>query len=48
MVASQVLLIFGQSDYDRVMRLIEQVNSELCVCSRLYVVESLSPWGVIF
>lgn len=48
MVASQVLQIFGQSDYDSVMHLIEKVNGELCVCSRLYVVESLSPWGVVF
>jgi hypothetical protein len=43
MVASQVLLVLGEANHDHVVCLVEQVDNELCVCSCLYVIVSLSP-----
>jgi hypothetical protein len=43
MVASQVLLVLGEANHDRVACLVEQADIELCVCSCSYVIVSLSP-----
>lgn len=47
MEASQVLLVLGKTDYDHVVYLVEQVDGKLCICSCLYIVIDLSPWGVV-